>query len=174
MPSGSRARARRFAASSRSPSLKKAEDWLKEAIEELRQQRFQPIGASAMENWALMRLQSNVDLTAIVPEGVGKAQSVDLRVTVDGLPAGALGVMSQGELNSLALSLFLPRASLPESPFGFVIVDDPVQAMDPARVEGLARVLERTPRRARSSSSPTTIGCPRPSGACRSKRISWK
>ena len=91
-----------------------------------------------------MRLQSNVDLTAIKLEGTGKAQSVGLEVTVDGKPAGALGVMSQGELNSLALSLFLPRASLPVSPFGFVIVDDPVQAMDPARVEGLARVLQET------------------------------
>lgn len=124
--------------------LKKAEEWVKEAIDDLRNERFQPIAAKARENWALMRLQSNVDLTAIELEGTGKAQSVGLRVTVDGKPAGALGVMSQGELNSLALSLFLPRASLPVSPFGFVIVDDPVQAMDPARVEGLARVLDRT------------------------------
>jgi hypothetical protein len=30
---------------------------------------------------------------------------------------------------------------MPESPFRFVVVDDPVQAMDPARVDGLARVL---------------------------------
>jgi hypothetical protein len=49
--------------------------------------------------------------------------------------------MSQGELHSLALSLFLPRATLPESPFRFISIDDPVQSMDPARVEGLARTL---------------------------------
>jgi hypothetical protein len=49
--------------------------------------------------------------------------------------------MSQGELHSLALCLFLPRATLPESPFRFVVIDDPVQAMDPGKVEGLARVL---------------------------------
>jgi hypothetical protein len=66
---------------------------------------------------------------------------VALQVTVDGTPAEALGVMSQGELHSLALSLFLPRATLPESPFRFLCIDDPVQSMDPARVEGLARVL---------------------------------
>ena len=124
--------------------LKKAEDWVKQAIDELRQERFQPIEQKARAYWGLMRLQSNVDLTAIELEGTGRSQSVGLRVTVDGKPAGALGVMSQGELNSLALSLFLPRASLPVSPFGFVIVDDPVQAMDPARVEGLARVLDQT------------------------------
>jgi hypothetical protein len=44
----------------------------------------------------------------------------------------------------LALALFFPRATLPESPFGFVVIDDPVQAMDPAKVEGLGRVLEQT------------------------------
>ena len=40
----------------------------------------------------------------------------------------------------------MPRATLPESPFRFIVVDDPVQSMDPARVDGLARVLERTAR----------------------------
>ncbi|MDQ4145717.1 MAG: AAA family ATPase, partial [Actinomycetota bacterium] len=50
--------------------------------------------------------------------------------------------MSQGELHALALSLFLPRATLEDSAFRFVLLDDPVQSMDPARVDGLARVLE--------------------------------
>jgi hypothetical protein len=67
---------------------------------------------------------------------------VALDVTVDGVEGAALGVMSQGELHSLALSLFVPRATLPESPFRFIVIDDPVQSMDPARVDGLARVLE--------------------------------
>src|ERR1019366_2454789 len=49
--------------------------------------------------------------------------------------------MSQGELNCLALSLLLPRARMAESPFRFIVIDDPVQAMDPVKVEGLARVL---------------------------------
>jgi hypothetical protein len=37
-----------------------------------------------------------------------------------------------------------PRATLPGSPFRFVVIDDPVQSMDPARVDGLARVLADT------------------------------
>ena len=41
----------------------------------------------------------------------------------------------------LALALFLPRATMPESPFRFVVLDDPVQAMDPAKVDGLVKVL---------------------------------
>jgi hypothetical protein len=63
-------------------------------------------------------------------------------VTVDGTDTSALGVMSQGELHALALALFVPRVTAPESPFRFLLIDDPVQAMDPARVDGLARVLE--------------------------------
>ncbi len=46
----------------------------------------------------------------------------------------------------MALSLFLPRAMLPESPFRFLVVDDPVQAMDAIRVDGLARVLASAAR----------------------------
>ena len=54
--------------------------------------------------------------------------------------------MSQGELLALSVSVFLPRAALDESPFRFAVIDDPVQAMDPAKVDGLARVLHRAAR----------------------------
>jgi hypothetical protein len=49
--------------------------------------------------------------------------------------------MSQGELHALGLALFLPRATAAASPFGFIVIDDPVQSMDPAKVDGLARLL---------------------------------
>ncbi len=58
-----------------------------------------------------------------------------------------LGVMSQGELHSLALSLFLPRATVDESPFRFVLIDDPVQAWTRRRSTGWRRVLSRWRRR---------------------------
>jgi hypothetical protein len=123
------------------PRLKAAGDWVAKTIGDLREERFRPVETRALENWSRIRLQSNVELTDIALTGRGKQQSVELKVAVDGEQAGALGVMSQGELNALILSLFLPRALLPDNPFGFVIVDDPVQAMDPARVEGLAQLL---------------------------------
>jgi hypothetical protein len=44
-------------------------------------------------------------------------------------------------LHALGLALFLPRATAAVSPFGLVVIDDPMQAMDPAKVYGLARVL---------------------------------
>lgn len=91
--------------------------------------------------WEALRGQSNVALERIAL-GPYPQRKVTLDVSVDGVDGAALGVMSQGELHSLAISLFLPRATLPGSPFGFIVIDDPVQSMDPARVDGLARVLE--------------------------------
>jgi recombinational DNA repair ATPase RecF len=128
-------------AASQVKALKDAEAWLKEASEEIRNERFAPIGARACEIWGQLRLQSNVDLLAVTLKVSGNQRRVQMKVTVDGIEGAALGVMSQGELNSLALSLFLPRASLPDTPFRFIVIDDPVQSMDPSRVEGLARVL---------------------------------
>jgi hypothetical protein len=125
-------------------ALKAAEAWLKGASAALRDERFAPIAVKADEVWKFLRQQSHVELGPIRLEGTGSRRKVALDVTVDGAAAAALGVMSQGELHALALSLFIPRATLPESPFRFLVIDDPVQSMDPARVEGLAEVLDKT------------------------------
>ena len=123
-------------------NLKSADKWLKGAADTLRNERFAPIADETRRIWDQLRLQSNVSLDDVHLGGSGKARKVELNVTVDGQEGAALGVMSQGELHSLALSLFIPRATLPESPFRFIVIDDPVQSMDPARVDGLARVLQ--------------------------------
>ena len=123
--------------------LKNAEAWLKSAHDELRDQRFKPIADAVQANWTALRQDSNVKLGDLRLAGAASQRRLTLDVTVDGEPGSALGVMSQGELNCLALSLFLPRAAMPESPFRFVVIDDPVQAMDPAKVEGLATMLAR-------------------------------
>ena len=128
------------------PRLKKAEEWVKGAAEAIRNERFDPIAQRSIRIWEQLRLQSNVTLGRITLESSGKRRRVDLHVQVDGVDGAALGVMSQGELHCLALSLFIPRATLAESPFRFIVIDDPVQSMDPARVDGLARVLEAAAR----------------------------
>lgn len=122
--------------------LQKAERWLKDTSGAIRDERFAPIADKAAAMWKQLRQQSNVELGGVTLAGSGPARKVALDVTVDGVEGAALGVMSQGELNSLALSLFLPRATMDESPFGFIVIDDPVQSMDPSRIDGLARVLE--------------------------------
>jgi ABC-type lipoprotein export system ATPase subunit len=124
------------------PALKKAEEWVKDAGEAIRNERFDPIAQRSIGIWNQLRLNSNVTLGSITLESAGKRRRVDLHVQVDGVEGAALGVMSQGELHCLALSLFIPRATVPESPFRFIVIDDPVQSMDPARVDGLARVLQ--------------------------------
>ena len=91
----------------------------------------------------MLRQESNVELGPIRLEGASTHRRLSLDVTVDGVACRALGVMSQGELHALGLALFLPRATSPESPFRFLLIDDPVQSMDPAKVDGLARVLSQ-------------------------------
>jgi energy-coupling factor transporter ATP-binding protein EcfA2 len=126
------------------PRIKAAEKWLKGASAEIRNERFAPIADKAMATWEHLRQQSSVTLGRIELAGTKSQRRVTLDVTVDGVAGAALSVMSQGELHSLALSLFLPRATLSESPFRFVVIDDPVQSMDPARVDGLANALGET------------------------------
>ncbi len=123
--------------------LERARDWMANELVRHRDERFAPIKREAIDCWNRIGRHSSVVLTDIELSGTGTQQRVTLRVQVDGTDAPALGVMSQGELNAMTLSLFLPRVQLPQSPFGFVIVDDPVQAMDTARVDGLAEVLAR-------------------------------
>ena len=128
------------------PNLKKAEKWLDDETGRIRAERFQPIADQAREIWELLRQNSAVSLDDLELAGGATQRRLDLGVSVDGVSGQALGVMSQGEIHALALSLFLPRVLLPQSPFGFVVIDDPVQAMDPGKVDGLARVLDMTAR----------------------------
>lgn len=121
--------------------LKKAIDWFRKAGNEVRNERLAPFADTSAEVWEMLRQESNVELGPITLAGSGPRRKVALDVTVDGVQGAALSVMSQGELHALGLALFLPRATAAESPFGFLVIDDPVQSMDPAKVDGLARVL---------------------------------
>jgi hypothetical protein len=129
------------AAKAREKDLGDAKKWVAAEIEAEREGRFAPVKARAIDFWNLIARESSVHLQDIELTGHGNAKRVALKVTVDEKDAPALGVLSQGELNAMTLSLFLPRVLMPATPFGFVIVDDPVQAMDEVRVDGLAHVL---------------------------------
>ena len=67
-----------------------------------------------------------------------------LDFAVDSIAGNERGILSQGELQSLSFCLFLPTMMRPESPFGFAVIDDPVQTMDEYAVDGLAEVLRDT------------------------------
>jgi recombinational DNA repair ATPase RecF len=115
--------------------------WLKKTAEHLRNARLEPLADGARRIWAKLRQESSIDLDDVTLSGQRSRGKVNLRATVDGVETDALPVMSQGELNAIALALFLPRATMPASPLQFVVLDDPVQAMDPAKVDGLTDVL---------------------------------
>ncbi len=124
-------------------ALRKARAWLGEVTQDLKAQRLADFGDEAQRIWEHLRQQSNVTLKKIHLKGSERAsiRRLVMDVTIDGAEASALAVMSQGEQNSLALALFLAQANAADSPFGFLVIDDPVQSMDPTKVNGLARVL---------------------------------
>ncbi len=132
------------AAAEAAPKLKLADEaskWLRENAGELRNERITPLAEQARKIWAELRQESNVDLGAIRLEGQNTSRRVTLQADVDGAQTEAFGVMSQGELQALSLAIFIPRATSPESPFRFIVLDDPIQAMDPSKIDGFLEVL---------------------------------
>ncbi|MGC2996924.1 AAA family ATPase [Streptomyces sp. G35A] len=134
------------AARERRKHARKARTWLRPIIDELRDERLRPFAQRSQEVWQKLCEHSSVTLGSVTLAGTPGRGKVELGVSVDDMDAPAYSVMSQGELHSLALSLFLPRATHAASPFGFLVIDDPVQSMDPEKVEGLARVLDACAR----------------------------
>jgi len=129
----------------RSPHLKPlqgAEKWLEECRAQMRDARFDPIVDRAKDIWSQLSAQSFVRVEDISLAGKRTNRRVEFSAHVDDNEAEALSVMSQGELNALALSIFIPRMCHASSPFKFLVIDDPVQAMDPHKVDGLAKVLD--------------------------------
>jgi ABC-type lipoprotein export system ATPase subunit len=118
-----------------------AKKWMTDHAGNFRNERLKPIATQARWIWSLLRQESNVDLGDITLEGTATRRRAFLAGSVDGLPTKALSVMSQGELHALALALFIPRATAAASPFRFMVLDDPIQAMDPARIDGFVQLL---------------------------------
>ncbi|MCV7056446.1 AAA family ATPase [Mycolicibacterium gilvum] len=121
--------------------VRRALKCLREAADTLRERRLAPMVEQTGEFWERMRHESNVDIGSISLEGVANRRHVVVDGAVDGVSTGALTVMSQGELHALALAMFIPRATTPASPFRFLVLDDPIQAMDPAKIAGFLDVL---------------------------------
>lgn len=117
-----------------------ARKWLRGVADEVREDRLAPFAAQISALWEQLRQESNVSLAGVRLAGTNTRRQVDLDLRVDG-EQGSRSVLSQGELAALGLAVFLPRSAAQDSPFRFVIVDDPVQSLDPSKVDGLARVL---------------------------------
>ncbi|WP_264033528.1 AAA family ATPase [Mycolicibacterium duvalii] len=128
------------------PTLKMADEaikWLQRNAGELRNERITPLAEEAKRIWGALRQESNVELGEIRLEGQKTSRRVVLKAEVDGSDTDAFGVMSQGELQALSLAIFIPRATSSSSPFRFLVLDDPIQAMDPSKIDGFLEVLVR-------------------------------
>nr|WP_245928990.1 AAA family ATPase [Murinocardiopsis flavida] len=123
-------------------------EWFTEAARQVRADRLRPLSAQAEQVWHRLRQERHIDLDALRLVGRGAQRRVAVDVSVDGSDPGgnAPGLLSQGEFQALALSICLPRTLIAENPFGFLVLDDPVQAMDTETVEGLAAVLAEVGR----------------------------
>lgn len=121
--------------------LEKALNWLKGCINELRNERLASVSARSCQVWDKLRQTSSIQLGPLALTGSGKRRALELTCTTDGVDAPSRSVLSQGELNALAMSLFVPRATHESSPFRFLVLDDPIQALDPLKVQGFAETL---------------------------------
>ncbi|UOE22091.1 AAA family ATPase [Thermobifida halotolerans] len=127
---------------------RQALEWFTAVAREMRAERLNPLAAQAEKVWARLRQERHIDLASLRLVGRGAQRRVAVDVSVDGTdgPDSAPGLLSQGEFQALALSICLPRTLVPGNPFGFLLLDDPVQAMDTETVEGLAAVLAEVGR----------------------------
>lgn len=126
--------------------IKTAREWLRDAAEQIRTARLAPFAQQSQQIWDRLRQESNVELSGMRLDGTTTRRRVAFPVTVDGTATSAMAVMSQGELQALGLAVFLPRACAEDSPFKFLVIDDPVHSMDPSKVDGLAQVLDELAR----------------------------
>jgi len=121
--------------------LTQARTALDKADKAIRAERLGSFAAQSNRVWQKLRQESNVELHHLRMEGTNNTRRVLFPAAADGVETNALAVMSQGELHALGLAVFLPRACAEASPYRFVIIDDPVQSMDPSKIDGLAEVL---------------------------------
>jgi hypothetical protein len=121
---------------------RRVDQWIRTA----RQDIFTPIGKEVMELWSVLNPDADLKLTGIALTGgtkIRRSVALDLADGDVALPTGknSSAVLSTGQRNALSLATYLPRATQPESPFGFLILDDPIHAFDTWRVRYLARHL---------------------------------
>lgn len=88
-------------------------------------------GQEVSDLYALLNPAANVGFDSMEP--ANDAMRLHAKSFGKRMPAAAN--LSECQLNCLGLAVWLMRATTPTSPFGFVLLDDPVQAMDDDHAE---------------------------------------
>jgi recombinational DNA repair ATPase RecF len=122
--------------------------WLRTARTDI----FEPIGEQVKRLWTVLNPDADLKLTDIsLRGGTQRQMGVSLGLADGGvvLPSGrnSSALLSTGQRNALSLATYLPRATQPQSPFGFLVLDDPIHAFDTWRVRYLADYLVRLSKR---------------------------
>jgi hypothetical protein len=122
--------------------------WVDKSIKETRAALFEPIANEVKEIWGQLNADSDLVLTDVrLGGGSRAAKKVEFGLNVEGVavPPGAKtpSIMSTGQRNALSLATYFPRAAQQDSPFGFLVLDDPVQSFDSWRVRYLADRLRK-------------------------------
>jgi ABC-type Mn2+/Zn2+ transport system ATPase subunit len=95
-------------------------------------------GKEVKDLYALLNPGAPVGFDAMEPAN----DSMKLHAVSFGVRMPAAANLSECQLNCLGLAVWLMRATTPTSPFGFVLLDDPVQAMDDDHAEAfVAQVI---------------------------------
>jgi hypothetical protein len=88
-------------------------------------------GQEVADLYRLLNQGAAVGFEAMEPAN----DALKLHATSFGKRMPAAANLSECQLNCLGLAVWLMRATTPTSPFGFVVLDDPVQAMDDDHAE---------------------------------------
>ena len=88
-------------------------------------------GQEVADLYRLLNQGAAVGFEAMEPA----TDALKLHATSFGKRMPAAANLSECQLNCLGLAVWLMRATTPTSPFGFVVLDDPVQAMDDDHAE---------------------------------------
>jgi len=122
--------------------------WVDQRIKDTRAALFEPIAAQVREIWSQLNADSDLQVTDLrLAGGTRAAKRVEIGLKVGGVSVlpdtKTPSILSTGQRNALTLATYFPRATQPQSPFRFLILDDPVHAFDSWRVRYLAERLRQ-------------------------------
>ena len=102
--------------------LQRTESYLQKKQTELLKKR----GKQVQDLYNLLNPGASVKFEDMEPA----SDQIKLHARSFGVRMSAAANLSQCQLNCLGLSVWMMRATAPGSPFGFIVLDDPIQSMD--------------------------------------------
>lgn len=120
--------------------VNRIEEAMQQAVNEAAREKIEQAESMINETFLEITEHPSIDQIEIDAEIKRGTNSYEFR---DGQGRDLVPVLSQGDLNALALSIFLALSESAEarSPFSFVMMDDPTQSMGPSHKQNLVRVL---------------------------------